>query len=75
MGCNNIIGDMSRADMNTPQGNTYEITIGEYDTIIVKVQHRNSINTETHFAPRGIQGIIKEKGKPTFKTDWSIRNK
>lgn len=68
-------------DMNIPKGNTYEITIGPHDHIVVTVQHseRPKIKTKTLISPIGIHHgpeddpFSQSRGEIVYKTDFSFK--
>lgn len=87
MSCNNIFGDLGPSHLDKPTiGNTYEITIGPFDQLIVTVQHpEKEIQTKTKIKPIGIAikhisevkpwSLKKGNTKDTvYETDFSIHH-
>jgi hypothetical protein len=82
----NTFGDLPQASMSPPIiGNTYEITIGPFDQLIVTVQHHedNAIQTKTKIKPIGIAikplcevdpFSVKDPEKMVYETDFSVRH-
>lgn len=89
MSCNNIFGNIPPASLAKPTtGNTYEITIGPFDKLIVTVQHPDvkDIKTKSEIKPIGIAIKPMSEVKPwllgkgqgermVYETDFSIHHR
>lgn len=71
MACKDLGPPLYLNDFSAPQGNTYEITIGEHDSIVVIVDYGTRGKTRTLISPSGAR-IFKESTGAKIEQDFSL---
>ena len=74
MGCNALGPPLMMKDFNLePQGNTYEITIGVHDKIIITLQHEETgIEITSKVTPAIKAASTSEVGKFEFEAEYFV---
>lgn len=75
MACINRIPELVAPELSK-HGNTYEITIGINDTIIVKVETGSTSPPRTKIRPTGVYLSYygDQDTRMYYRTDWSIKH-